>query len=327
MPSPRNSRRKVGRVVRRKLADGTVREYRYAAYRPKPRRPASDSLAALIRAYRQSPEWAALAKSTKYNRDIYLLPLERIGHVRARTVKRRDILEIRNGIAANPERGNGAATAFVAAAGSLFSWAVRYEWIDHSPVEKIGTLPHGTLPAWTRAQADQAQAELPEYLRRVVVLARYSGQRRGDLIAMRWDAYDGHSLRLVQGKTGRAMVLPCHPILRAELDEWKRTTTSLFILVNTKNRPFHPAKLSTALPKALQAIGLPPGLNVHGLRKLAATEIADAGGSTHEIAAVTGHKTLGMVQLYTQSADQERLAQDAMGKLLGFSKRALRKSE
>jgi len=48
----------------------------------------------------------------------------------------------------------------------------------------------------------------------------------------------------------------------------------------------------------------------HGLRKA-----AEAGCSTHEIAAITGHATLGMVELCTREADQRRRASAAIGKL------------
>ena len=64
----------------------------------------------------------------------------------------------------------------------------------------------------------------------------------------------------------------------------------------------------------LEAIGLPP-LPVHGLRKLAAAELAAAGCTTHEIASITGHRTLAMVQLYTQSVSQETLARSAIVRL------------
>jgi integrase len=67
--------------------------------------------------------------------------------------------------------------------------------------------------------------------------------------------------------------------------------------------------------KALVAIGLPAGLNVHGLRKAAARRLAEAGCSASEIASNTGHQSLSMVQLYTDSADQERLATAAVARL------------
>ena len=46
----------------------------------------------------------------------------------------------------------------------------------------------------------------------------------------------------------------------------------------------------------------------HGLRKAACTRLADAGCTAHEIAAISGHKTLKEVERYTKGADQARLA-------------------
>jgi len=48
---------------------------------------------------------------------------------------------------------------------------------------------------------------------------------------------------------------------------------------------------------------------------LAAAELVDAGCSMHKIAAITGHPSLSMVQLYTRSADQERRASAAIIRL------------
>jgi integrase len=60
---------------------------------------------------------------------------------------------------------------------------------------------------------------------------------------------------------------------------------------------------------------VPDRLSVHGLRKLAATALAEAGCSVHEIAAVTGHKTLAMVALHTASVQQKTLAEAAITRL------------
>jgi integrase len=50
--------------------------------------------------------------------------------------------------------------------------------------------------------------------------------------------------------------------------------------------------------------------------------LAEAGCSTHEIAAITGHETLAMVELYTRGADQKRRAAAAIQKLELASKEA-----
>lgn len=310
---PKRKQRKVGRVVRRTLADGSVREYKYPPYRPKRPEVTADSLHALIEAYRRSPEWAGLKPHTQQMYVIYLRPLDEIGHIPVKSMGRRELLIIRDGIAAG--RGNGAATGFMRAASAVFAWAVDHDWIPFTPVHRIKKLPGGTLRAWTRQEADQAQDGLPEHLRRVVVLARYTGQRRGDLCAMTWAAFDGQTIRLKQQKTGEPLAIPCHPTLRSELARWREGTSSVTILTNTLGRPWVPQHLSHELPTALGRLGMPSDLNVHGLRKLAATELADAGCSTHEIAAITGHRTLAMVQLYTRGADQQRLAKSAILKV------------
>jgi integrase len=309
--------RKAPRIVRRTQADGTVKEYRYAPYRPKPRVKPTDTIEALIEHYRRSPEWDGLAEATRKTYAVYLKWLEKVGHVRAGDVRRRDILALRDAII--KASGPGAAQGFVRSSSALFRWAVKREWIEHSPVTQIEAIGGGELRAWTAQEADAAERGLPEHLRRVVVLARYTGQRRGDLCAMTWAAFDGETIKVRQQKTGEELEIPCHPILRAELLAWRGDPVAALpsrpILTNTLGRPWQPQHLSHELPVALVRIGLPGDLNVHGLRKLAATELANSGCTTHEIAAVTGHRTLAMIQHYTRTVDQRRLAGAAIIRL------------
>ena len=49
--------RRAQRVVRHVQADGTIKEYRYAAYKTKPKLAPTDTIDALLTAYRRSPEW------------------------------------------------------------------------------------------------------------------------------------------------------------------------------------------------------------------------------------------------------------------------------
>jgi hypothetical protein len=47
--------------------------------------------------------------------------------------------------------------------------------------------------------------------------------------------------------------------------------------------------------------------------------IAEAGGTAHELMAISGHKTLAEVQRYTKDADRKKLADSGMAKLRGQS--------
>lgn len=303
---------KPPRIVRRKLADGTIKEYRYAKRQSEPRYPAK-SLGSLEVAWRASPQWAALAPHTKEVYSIYLRDVGRLQMVEAASLKRKEVIGLRNAIAT--KRGNGAGTGFMRALSAMLAWGLDNDWIEHSPAHRIKPLPKGTLRAWTAAQADQALANLPEEYRRVVVLAMHTAQRRGDLCRLTWAAYDGATIRLVQQKTGEGVAIPVSPQLRAEMDAWKVGRTATTILTTKQGLPWQPQHLSHMLPGALRAIGMPTGLNVHGLRKLAATRLAEAGCSMHEIAAITGHRTLSMVAHYTRSVDQEKLAGAAILRL------------
>jgi integrase len=73
--------------------------------------------------------------------------------------------------------------------------------------------------------------------------------------------------------------------------------------------------ISALVVRAAQAAGLPRDCKTHGLRKAALTRLADLGSSTHEIAAVSGHKSLREIERYTATANQLRLARSAMARL------------
>lgn len=310
---PRASKPRAERVVRRKLADGTVREYRYPAWQPAAPIERGDTVRALLRAWERSPEWAALAPKTRSQYLIYLRPWLEVADALVAEVTRRDILDARDAIART--RGTGAATAFGRVTAALFAWALDRGWIPYTPAARLKALPGGHLPTWSEAHIATALAGLPEPLRRVAVLGLHTGQRREDLTRMTWAAFDGRAIRLRQGKTGAEMVIPCHPTLRAEIEDWKAARSGVLILTDARGNAWRPEYLSDRMGRALVALGLPDGLNVHGLRKAAARRLAEAGCSPHEIASITGHASLSMVELYTKAVDQERMAGAAIARL------------
>jgi len=71
--------------------------------------------------------------------------------------------------------------------------------------------------------------------------------------------------------------------------------------------------VSDKISKAMKELGY--SVTFHGLRKSAAARLAEAGCSIEEIAAITGHKTLAMIQHYTKEAEQKKLAANAMAKM------------
>src|SRR5262249_53154850 len=86
---------------------------------------------------------------------------------------------------------------------------------------------------------------------------------------------------------------------------------NLTFLVTEHGKPFSPAGFGNWFKDCCREAGL-PHCSAHGLRKAAATRLANAGCSAEMVKAITGHKTLAEVSRYTRAADQQRLARMAM---------------
>lgn len=302
------------RVVRKRLADGSVKEYLYPRTKaPKQPRRAANSVDALLGAYERSPEWNGLKPRSQKTYRTYLKVFHEDRDEAVTIYTRKLLLEMRDAIAAT--RGHGAANGFINTACALFAWAVDREWLPASPAAGIKRLKGGHLPAWSEDELVTALRLLEEPYRRIVVLAVYTGQRRIDLCSLRRSNYDGRKIRLTQQKTGVKLAIPVHSALRRELMRWERGEgDDPPLLAPPRAAQWQPEHMSDEMRRVLDDCNL-PGLNVHGLRKLAAVRLAEAGCSVHELMAILGWKTLAMAQLYTQSVEQEALAEAAIVRL------------
>ena len=162
------------------------------------------------------------------------------------------------------------------------------------------------------------------------MLARYTGQRRGDLAAMTKAHRKDGEIRVVQEKTGAELWIPEHRDLAAELARGDQAHMSL-LTCRQSERVRPQGDLGLWFADAIDKAELPDDCVLHGLRKTAAKALAEAGCTVHEIASITGHKSLAEVQRYTKAASQRTGATAAIYKLeanrdrTGTAKRAPRK--
>jgi integrase len=140
------------------------------------------------------------------------------------------------------------------------------------------------------------------------LLLLYTGQRVGDVAAMKWSQYDGRGIGVRQQKTRTLLWIPCHAVLKAALDAAPRN--SEFIV----GKSFTGDGLSNVIRRALRRIGSEQ-FTTHGLRKNSAIALAEAGCTPQQIAAITGHRSWKMIQHYTAAADQRKLAEQAIRRL------------
>jgi integrase len=147
-------------------------------------------------------------------------------------------------------------------------------------------------------------------------LSAYTAQRRGDVVRIgRQHIRDG-VLTIRQQKTGAMLAIPVHRELAAII---AATPAGHLTLLTTKNDKSYDANVfSDEFRSWCNAAGLPQRCVFHGLRKAALTRLADAQCTTHEIAAISGHKS-PEVERYTKRADQVRLARAAMERIANES--------
>ena len=130
--------------------------------------------------------------------------------------------------------------------------------------------------------------------------------------AIRWKDLKGETIELRQKKTGEPVVIGCTEELRAELASMPRGGDT--IIVGERGGALTVQSLSVMVRRELQKMGV-TGYSIHGLRKNAGNDLAEADGTEREIMARLGHQSPQMAAHYTKRASRKKLARSAFEKL------------
>lgn len=198
----------------------------------------------------------------------------------------------------------------------LIAVALDEEWITSDPTHRLKHRPEfGGWRAWTAAERAAFESHWPlgTTPRLAYALALYTGSRRADVAAMRWADLEGDSIRVVQAKTGRALVLPVLPALQQALAASKRDGDT--ILVTRYGDAFSVKALGMRMQGWTRAAGIGAGATFHGLRKTLGKLLAEGGATTRELMDVLGHTSMQHAELYSREAEQQRLARAGMDRV------------
>lgn len=266
--------------------------------RARPMEPEKGTIGDLIRSYLKSEKYRRRAAATrkgydwaigKIEEEYFDLPLAAINERGAR----RMFVEWRDTFAETPR----AADMIVSVLSMILAFGVDREDIDRNPLEKIERLADSTRRdiIWTDEQVKAFHAKAPERMILALELARWTGQRQGDLLRLTWSAYDGTHLALRQGKTGAHVRVKVAQELKVRLDAEKAKRAAkggdkiaaLTILTNRSGRPYTEG-FRASWAKACDKAGV-VGVTFHDLRGTFVTLAYRNGASIKEIAEVTGH--------------------------------------
>lgn len=269
------------------------------------------SVAHTIHLYYQSGNYTSLAEGSKRDYKRYLDRLDRsVGERPIASVDDAYVLRLADKMRATPSAANHA----MAVLRTLFKFALKRKIIGKDPT--VGVERHRGGEVYERWLADDLEAfraSASPMMRLSLELGVYTGQRLSDVIALRWTDYEGGRFRLRQQKTGARLSIPAHADLAALLAGTPKIGPT--ILTSKSGLQFHSRVFSRDFRDARIKAGLPDGLSFHGLRHTAAARLAEVGATGSEIRAITGHKSLKLVEHYISQADQELQADRAISLL------------
>lgn len=293
-----------------------LRAYRAALREAPDAKPAAGTIAAAVRAYRASRRWQELAPATRTQRGAHMDAIEakggkaRIDDIEPRHI-RRDLVDL----------APHAAGARLKTWRALLGWALDAGLIETNPARDVkAPRPRSTggHRTWTRAEVEQAREALPAGTkpRLLLELAFWTGARRSDLVGIgRGNVGDDGWLRFEQVKTNTPVELPFtapYPELAHDqahlLAALDAAPADGLFLQTAYGRPHSVKGLGNWFHEHVVAPGgLPDGLSLHGLRKARATDLAERGWSSWQIAAWLGHESPREGEVYTRRADRRRL--------------------
>jgi integrase len=269
------------------------------------------SISVAIAEYYQSHAFRSLTGGTPAQRRSILERFrEQHGHMPLASLPKEFIVALLDTMEPNTAR------LWLRALRHFLRWGEHRKLISADPTWTIRIKPPKSdgYHTWTENDIAAFEAAHPvgSKARLALALGLYTAQRRSDVIRIgRQHMRDG-ALTVRQQKTGTALTIPVHAELQKVIDA---TPIGHFTLLTTRfGRSYRDNNFSDQFRAWCEDAGLPQACVFHGLRKAAARRLAEAGCTAHEIAAMTGHKSLREVEHYTRAADQVRLAKAAMAK-------------
>jgi integrase len=270
--------------------------------------PRTGSFAALIAAFKESPEWRELSEATRRSYEHNLGEVAKAwGKLLVAGVEPKHILALRDTKQSTP----AAANALIRTLSAVISWSIPRGYRADNPCRHVRKLKigEGYAPwSWEQIIHFREHVSCPQ-LWWAAALALYSGQRQADDLVMQWSDLSDGQLSVVQEKTGKKLRIPMHRDLAELLRKLPRRSTT--ILTNTKGRPWTSdgfrASWSKEMTRPAMAAHRQAGLVFHGLRKSAVVFLLEAGCTDAEVSAITG-QSRQMVEHYGRQVNQEKLA-------------------
>lgn len=261
--------------------------------------------------WRQSSDFLMKAKGTQAYRSNILsriLDNPQNANMPFAKITKTDIVAGRERRMATPHAANN----YLKTMKALFSWAKEANLIGTDPTLEVKKLVKSSdeFKPWTHDDIDlfRARWTVGTAARVAFETIYLTGLRRGDACALgrQHIAKDGMA-RIRMEKTKNIVSFVVHPYLAFI---WEQGPTGdLTFICGERGKPMTKESLGNAFRQWCKAAGIDK--SAHGLRKLAAGELGEGGGSELHMQGAFGWESIGQSSTYTRGARREELSRQA----------------
>jgi integrase len=176
---------------------------------------------------------------------------------------------------------------------------------------------------WTDDEIAQYRAywRLGVQQRLVFEFALETASRRSEVVRLGPQHVRNGRIRIERTHGSADVDIPLSADLQAACDAMPKD--HLTYIVTAGGKPRSKFGLGNDFAEWMTAAGLPSCCRMHGLKKGGMRRLAERGATTHELMAISGHKTLSEVQRYTDAADRKLLADSGMARMRDQSANAI----
>ncbi len=204
----------------------------------------------------------------------------------------------------------------------LFDFAEAAQLINKSPMKHVALVKVAPSErsqgfySWTEQDIAKYRAywKLGTKQRLAMEIMLWTDQRKVDSIHLGRQHIKGDKFHILQTKTGKRLVLPIAPPLKMAIDAMP-ASDALCFLVTEWGKPFSVKGFGNWMRDMCDRAGLPQ-CTAHGLRKATMRRMAELETPNASMKAVSGHSKDDEVARYVAAANQARLAEAAIDKLV-----------
>jgi len=189
----------------------------------------------------------------------------------------------------------------------MFNKAVAWGKLQASPMKAIQFLrePQGRLRFLETEEIATLLSNCTAHLRPIVVLALFTGMRRGEILGLKWRDFDfkRRIITLLDTKNGQKREVPMSETVNNAILQIREHPDSPYVFCNGQGKPR--ADIRTSFSTALNKSGI-TNFHFHDLRHTFASQLVMSGVDLNTVRELLGHKDITMTLRYSHLAPRHK---------------------